>query len=231
MSTPETSDTVLSKLPFSVVQQVLDAVAEDVFEKFGEFAPGAEQILDILRPDIDSVEGGTEGVSQRYTALSLGLLFLQSHFAVIAREMIWNEFGREPTDSEMEDRVQVLMSTVTPDYGKVSKYVAAGTLGRNKVKQSLKIELPDDIYASEAREIARSENRPYGNWVSWLIIQAVDERLSKEVGLRESISTANIGVIGEMAHKSGVKPEQMLNELLDYVIGEYTSGNLSIGDA
>ena len=84
----------------------------------------------------------------------------------------------------------------------------------------MKIELPDDIYASEAREIARPETRPYGNWVSWLIIQAVDERLSKEVGLLESISIANIGIIGKVSHKSGVKPKQRLNVVFDYVIGE-----------
>lgn len=111
--------------------------------------------------------------------------------------------------------------------------VAAGTLGRNKVKQSIKIELPTEEKAEIAREIARKENRAYGNWVSWLIIQAVEESWDDEQ--REVMSIWNLTSddfkenITDMAKRAGVDVYTLFKDQLKCAIEQLESGELTIG--
>lgn len=109
--------------------------------------------------------------------------------------------------------------------------VSAGTYGRNKVKQSIKIELPTEEKAEIARDIARKQNRAYGNWVSWLIIQEVEKYWAEEQEARslfDLTSDENKKKLSDIAEKADVDVYTLFKDLLEYGIEQLKSGELTV---
>ena len=210
---------------------ILDSLPGDISTDFTEST--IEAIQGFLKQR--AIANGHENIEQfvgGVTDLDASMFLMRRYFARECIRMHREKEGREPTTEEVKERIDSMMNMAFPAHkSRDGSFVAAGTFGRNKVKMSLKVELPHSYYSDTAREIAKEQNRPFGNWVSWLIIQEVDKRNDRELGLRENIGLEYVDSLEQMAKENGVSTANLLNDVLAYIIGEWKAGNLNIGEA